>query len=186
MLMSPTPPTATALRVAGLSQAAPTAFSLRPDSPALADYARALDLTGLRKLSFEGHLHPLGKNDWQLKARLGATVTQPCVVTLEPVVTRIDVDVMRTFLNDYTEVDGDEVPMPEDDSVEALGVWIDPAVVMAEELALALPAYPRKQDAAAEPVRITEPGKQPMSDADARPFAGLAALRQQLDDKDET
>jgi len=145
-----------------------------------------MELAGLRKLSFTGDLHPLGDHDWQLKARLGATVTQPCVVTLEPVVTRIDVDVMRTFLRDYTDVDGDEVEMPEDDSVEALGTWIDPAAVMEEELALALPAYPRKDTAQAEIIRVTEPGKKPMSDAEARPFAGLAALRDQLGNSDES
>jgi uncharacterized metal-binding protein YceD (DUF177 family) len=147
-----------------------------------------LGLSGLRKLSFEGRLEPLGDNDWQLKARLGATVVQPCVVTLEPVTTRIDTDVARMFIHGFVDVDAPEAEMPEDDTVEPLGVWIDPAVVMAEALTLVLPEYPRAADAqgsSATTVRITEPGKTPMSDAEARPFAGLAALKQQLEGDEE-
>ncbi|UWR27817.1 DUF177 domain-containing protein [Sulfitobacter sp. S223] len=183
--MSPTSPSATSLRVANLSQTTPTPFSLRPDAASLAALAQMMELSGLRKLSFEGALHPLGDRDWQLRGRLGATVTQPCVVTLEPVTTRIDTDVLRTFVRDYVDIDAPEVEMPEDDSVEPLGAWIDPAIVMQEELALALPQYPRKVETESAPIRVTEPGKKPMTDEEARPFAGLAALKQQLeDDKD--
>jgi uncharacterized metal-binding protein YceD (DUF177 family) len=186
MLMSPTPPSATALRVANLSQSAPTPFSLRPDAPALAKLAQLLELDGLRKLSFEGSLRPLGDSDWQLKGRLGATVIQPCVVTLEPVTTRIDTDVVRTFIRDYVDIDAPEAEVPEDDSVEPLGAWIDPAVVMQEALALEIPEYPRKVDGEAQTLRVTEPGKKPMSDEEARPFAGLAAFKQKLEEGGDT
>lgn len=179
--MSPTPPSPTSLRVASLSQTGPTRFSLRPDAAALVALAQALGISGLRKLSFEGSLKPLGDTDWQLKGRLGATVVQPCVVTLEPVTTRIDTDVLRSFLRDYEEIDAPEAEVPDDDSVEPLGLWIDPAVVMEEALALALPEYPRKEASEAATIRVTEPGKTPMSDAEARPFAGLAAFKEQLE-----
>lgn len=179
--MSPTPPSATSLRVANLSQTAPTPFSLRPDAAAMAALVQALDLSGLRKLSFEGSLKPTGDSDWQLKGRLGATVTQPCIATLEPVITRIDIDVVRTFIRDYIDIDAPEAEVPEDDSIEPLGAWIDPAVVMEEALALAVPEYPRKEDSQPTTTRVTEPGKTPMTDEEARPFAGLAALKQQLE-----
>jgi len=180
--MSPTPPSATSLRVASLSQTGPTTFSLRPDADTLAALAQQLDLSGLRKLVFEGTLSPLGDADWQLKGRLGATVVQPCVVTLEPVTTRIDIgDVLRVFVQGYEEDDSPEAEVPEDDTVEPLGIWIDPAIVMEEVLALALPEYPRAQENEPAVIRVTEPGKTPMSDAEARPFAVLAALKQQLE-----
>jgi len=185
IIMSPKPPSPTSLRVASLSQSGSNPFSLRPDSDALTAMAATLGLSGLRKLAFEGSLTPLGERDWQLKGRLGATVTQPCVVTLEPVTTRIDTDVARVYLHDYQETDAPEVEVPEDDNVEPLGVWIDPALVMEEALALALPEYPRKQDAETGTVRVTEPGKQPMSDEQARPFAGLAAFKERLENKDD-
>jgi len=178
--MSSTPPTPTSIRVSSLSQSAPTPISLRPDAQTLADLRTALDVMGLKKLSFEAKLQPVGTQDWELKGRLGATVTQECVVTLEPVVTRIETDVHRIFLRDYEMDEAAEVEMPEDDTVEPLGIWIDPAIIMEEALALALPEYPRKEGATADTVRVTEPGKTPMSDEEARPFAGLAALKDQL------
>ncbi len=179
-LMSPTPPSATSLRVAGLSQATPTPFALRPDAPQMKTIAKALGLDGLRKLSFEGEVKPVGSSDWQLTGTLGATVVQPCVVTLEPVTTRIDTQVVRTYLTTYEEIDEPEAEMPEDDTTEPLGAWIDPGAVIVEALTLALPEYPRKGDAASEPVRVTEPGKEAMTDEQARPFAGLAALKDEL------
>jgi uncharacterized metal-binding protein YceD (DUF177 family) len=170
------------LRVAELSQNAQTPFSLRPDADSLRKIAEELDLSALRKLSFEGRLKALGRSDWQLEARLGATVVQPCVVTLEPVQTRIDVDVTRLFVQDYEEPEETEVEMAEDDRTEPLGAWIDPAVVMIEALALEIPEYPRADGAELGQAVYTKPGEAPMTDEDARPFAGLANLKDQLKD----
>jgi len=182
--MSSTAPSPTALRVSSLSQSTPTAFSVRPDAAELARLAEVFELSALRKLSFEGTLQPVGAADWQLKGRLGATVVQPCVVTLDPVTTRVETQVMRVFVRDFADADEEEMEMPEDDSAERLGTWIDPAVVMEEELVLALPAYPRSEGVEAKTVRVTEPGKQAMTDEQARPFAGLAAFKDQLEAKD--
>ena len=59
---------------------------------------------------------------------------------------------------------------------------------MIEELSLAVPEYPRSPDATLEQANFTKPGETPMSDEDARPFAGLAALKDKLagtpEDKD--
>lgn len=182
--MSRTPPSETALRVADLSQRADNSFSLRPDADALALIAQELDLSALRKLSFSGKIVPLGNSDWVLEATLGATVVQPCVVTLEPVTTRIDLSLRRQYVADYTVVDEPEIEMPEDDNVEPLGQWIDPAIVMIEALALSVPDYPRKDDAEMGQMVYTKPGQAPMTDEDARPFAGLADLKQKLENGD--
>ncbi|EEX10537.1 conserved hypothetical protein [Ruegeria lacuscaerulensis ITI-1157] len=119
-----------------------------------------------------------------LEGHLGATVIQPCVVTLEPVTTRIETPVRRMYLSDWTEPDEPEFEMPEDDETEPLGSEIDPGIVMHEALALALPQYPRKDGAHLDDANFTEPGKQAMTDEDAKPFAGLAGLRDALK-KDE-
>lgn len=179
--MAQTPPSDTAMRVASLSQSVDNAFSLRPESDALAQLAQELGLSGLKKLSFEGTIKPMGGSDWALKARLGATVLQPCVVTLEPVTTRIDTDVFRQFVRNYEDPDAPEVEMPEDDTTEALGSWIDPATVMQEALALAVPDYPRKDEASLGQLVYTKPGEAPMTDEDARPFAGLADFKSKLE-----
>ncbi|MGJ8627764.1 MAG: YceD family protein [Sulfitobacter sp.] len=178
--MSRTSPSSTALRVADLSQNADNAFELRPDAETMRALAEALELSSLRKLSFVGRIVSMGKTDWQLEARLGATVVQPCVVTLEPVTTRIDTNVLRRFISDYSDPDEPEAEMPEDETSERLGQWIDPAVAMHEALALAVPDYPRKEDAELGQLVYTKPGETPMTDEDARPFAGLADLKNQL------
>ena len=183
--MARTAPSDTALRVADLSQTAENTFALRPEPDQLGQIAAELELCALRKLSFEGRVRPQGASDWILEARLGATVVQPCVVTLEPVTTRIDVDVTRQYLRDYEDPDEPEAEMPEDDTTEALGAWIDPGAVMIEALALAVPDYPRKDDASLGQMVYTKPGEAPMTDEDARPFAGLADLKSKLEKDDD-
>ncbi|WP_299965578.1 DUF177 domain-containing protein [uncultured Roseobacter sp.] len=181
MARQPTPHPA-ALRVADLNPNAKAAFSLRPEADALRALASELDLLGLRKLSFTGHVTSQGRTDWSLTGTLGATVVQPCGVTLEPVTTRLDVPVTRTYLADYNETTAPETEMPEDDTIEPLGQWIDPEQVMIEALVLALPLYPRSTDEPADPQVFAEKGVAPMRDEDAKPFAGLAALKAQMDD----
>lgn len=182
LAMKQIPPSPTALRVAELSQNSDTPFDLRPETAQLKVIANELDLIGLRKLSMIGQVSGEGAKDWRLTGKLGATVVQPCGVTLEPVTTRIDVPVNRLYTRDFVDVDAPEVEMPEDDSVEALSAWIDPGAVMIETLVLNLPLYPRADGAELGELVVTEPGAVPMRDEDARPFAGLASLRNQLGD----
>ncbi len=177
---------ATRFRVSDLPQNRTTRFELRPDNASLDALAKDLNLLGLRKLSLVGEISASGRTDWTLRARLGATVVQPCVVTLDRVTTRIDTDIIRHFLADMPELGEDEeVEMPEDENAEQLGPEIDIASVMTEALALHLPLYPRAPGAALSETAYTEPGKTAMTDEDARPFAGLAALRDKLGEKDK-
>ncbi|MDP5216042.1 DUF177 domain-containing protein [Ruegeria sp. 2205SS24-7] len=167
-------------RVADLPQNSPTQFHLRPAAPELSRIAADLDLLGLRKLVFSGDIATQGRKDWALTGKLGATVVQPCIVTLEPVTTRIDIPVKRLFLADWQEPEASEVEMPEDDETEALPPELDLSQIMTESLALALPLYPRSAGADSGEMVFTEPGKTPMRDEDAKPFAGLADLRDAL------
>ena len=170
------------IRLADLPAGAERPFELRPDAKARAALAEALGIDAIRKLSFAGRLIPEGRRDWRLEARLGATVVQPCVVTLAPVSTRIDEEVTRRYLAEIPELPAAaEVEMPQDETADPLPDMLDPGAVMAEALALALPAYPRAPDADLGEAVFTEPGKAPMTDRDARPFAGLAALKDKLE-----
>lgn len=173
------------IRVATLSHTRATEFDLRPDAAQNAALAAALGLLGLRKVRLAGRIAAEPGGGWRLTATLGATVVQPCSVTLAPVTTRIDERVERRYLPDYRDpaedaVPDDEIEVPDDVDTEALGTAIDPGVVMAEALALALPLYPRAADAELGEAAFTEPGKPAMRDEDARPFAGLAHLRDKL------
>lgn len=145
--------------LAELRRAGGKSFALTPDPERLRDMAEDLGLRHLRKLRFTGQISPDGKSDWRLEGQLGATVTQACSVTLEDVVTRIETRVLRRYLADLPQIDADEAEMPEDDSIEALPAKIDLFAVMIEDLALALPDYPRSPQAlrADEAVERTSP-----------------------------
>jgi len=155
-------------------------FEIVPGPEILDDLARRLDLLALRKLRLAGHLRPDGPRDWRLEAQLGATVVQPCRVTLEPVTTRIDEPVVRRYLARWDTPSETEAEMPEDDTAEPLPETVDLSAVAAEALALALPAFPRADGADLDVQAFTEPGKAPLTDDDVKPFAGLAGLRDRL------
>lgn len=168
------------LLLARLSRGAQTTFMLTPEAPERAALAAELGLQALRKLRFAGRLIPEGRRDWRLEAELGATVVQACVITAEPVTTRIDEAVLRRYMAELPEAEGDEVEIPEDDSAEPLPVMLDLTAVMAEALALALPIYPKAPGAALGEARFAAPGTEPLSDEAARPLSGLSALRDKL------
>ncbi len=166
-------------RVADLAARRETPFDLRPDGAQLVAIATDLGLDALRKLRFAGRLIPDGRRDWRLEATLGATVVQPCVVTLAPVTTRIDEPVSRHYLADPAPIlpEGDEVEMPADDTVEPLPAVIDIAAVMLEALTLALPLYPRAAGSELGMLEAIPPGAEPLDAARVHPFSALAALR---------
>jgi len=153
------------------------AFDLAPDAQARESLAEDLGAKGLRKLRFKGNIAPLGKSDWQLTASLGASLTQSCVITLDPVTTRIDEPVTRQYLAQMPELSTDEeIEMPEDDTAEPLPVSIDLAHIMAEALSLAAPAFPRIEGATHKNQAFSEPGTEPLTEEAAKPFANLKDL----------
>lgn len=182
------PLTSSRLRWSSLRHGGPTRFRLEPNAAERAALARELGAESLRKLRFEGVLLPRGKAGWRLEAKLGATAVQACIVTLEPVTTRIDTEVMRDFVPSDrmdTPEPGSEIEMPEDDTVEPMSEEIDLAEILAEALALELPAYPRKDGAELGSAQFAEEGTTPITDDDVKPFSGLAALKQKMQDGGE-
>lgn len=145
---------------------------LEPDAGGRAAVAAELGIPGIRKLRLEGRLVPEGRQDWRLDAHLGATVVQDCVVTLAPVVTRIEEDVERRYVAGLPELEGGEHEMGPDE-VEPLPSALDVGAVMLEALALALPPFPRAEGVELGEVVVTAPGAQPLTEERARPFAGL-------------
>ena len=158
-------------------------FALKPDGDSRAALAGELGVSKIRKLTLIGRLTPEGKRDWRLEADLGATVVQPCVVTLEPVTTRIDETVTRRYLADMPDLSDlteAEAEMPEDDTAEPLPATLDLQAVMAEALSLALPDFPRADGVAPVEASAVPPGADPLEEADVKPFAALKALRDKM------
>jgi len=173
----------TRLRVARLPRRAPLAFDVGPDEDALKRIAAELGLTKLRALRLEGRVRPEGQEDWRLDGTLCATVVQPCVVTLEPVTTRIEGSVTRHFLRDWSGParDGDEIEMPQDDTSEPLGETIDLIQVMTEALALALPDYPRADGSETGDRSFPAQGAEPVDESATKPFSVLSEFRKKLE-----
>lgn len=173
------------LRPAALSRQGAHDFVLEPDAAERDELARELGLLALRKLRLAGRLQPEGRADWRLEAMLGATVVQPCVVTLAPVTTRIDEPVTRHFrATPPPEPQGDEVEMPAETDEEPLPERLDLFAVMTEALSLALPDFPRAPGAHLGEAVFAPPGAKPLRDADVHPFAALSALRGKPEGKD--
>lgn len=174
------PEFARVITVAQLSGLREMPFDLGPTPEEAAAIARLMGARGVRKMRFSGRLVPGPGGAWDLDAALGATVTQTCVVSLEPVVTRIDTPVHRRFVPDLAP-DRSEVTVAflenGEDEIDPLGERIDLGRVALEALALGLPAYPRRPGAALDPLIVAPPDAEAPTEADVKPFAALAVLR---------
>ncbi|NOX72691.1 MAG: DUF177 domain-containing protein [Alphaproteobacteria bacterium] len=156
-------------------------FELTPDATARVVITNQIGAIAIRKLRFKGELRAHNKSDWRLEATLGATVDQACVVTAQKVTTRVDVPVIRLFQNPTDEeLQGGEVEFDGEDEIEPLTEEIDLGAILSEALLLALPDYPRIEGAQLQESVFTEPGITPLGEAEAKPFAALAALRDKL------
>lgn len=170
----------TRLRTGGLSPRKPTRFTYAPDAAERAALAQELDLLALYALELTGEIRPTGRDELVLEARLTARVDQPCSVTLAPVPAKIDEPLRRRYVADYQLPEGDEVEMPEDDSVEPMPEVIDLSEIAAEALALALPLYPRAPGVDFTQALHAGDGVAPLSDQDVKPFSALQGLAEQL------
>ena len=174
----------TQFRMADLATRKATTFDVVPDAATRTALAAELGIVDIRKLRLTGQIAPQGGKDWHLTAALGATVVQDCVVTLDPVVTRIDDPITRTYVANFEEPDAAEAEMPEDDTVEPIPAVLDLEALLSEALSLALPPFPRVAGAELGSVQFAAEGTAPMTDDDAKPFAGLGALKAALENKD--
>ena len=167
----------------------PFEITFTPDADLRAEIATQLGAEKLRKLRFEGAIAPDGPKGFVLTGVLGATVVQACVVTLEPVTTRIDTGLEMAFQPDPDlPPPGSETELSDEDTEAPapLSDVIDVADAITEALALALPDYPKAPSAELGEAVFAEPGTAPLTEEAAKPFAGLAALRAQMSAPPET
>ncbi|CUH39683.1 hypothetical protein JSE7799_02411 [Jannaschia seosinensis] len=169
------------IRLADLPQRKPTEARLTPDEAQLATLAERLGVSSLRKVALTVTLTPGPGRDWTLDGTLGATIRQPCRVTTDPVTTRVDVAVARRYSPDFTPPGGEEDEMPEDDTLEPLPATLDLGALLEEELALAVPPFPRADGAEALDVTAAPPGAEPLTEEKVKPFAGLADLKARME-----
>lgn len=149
-------------------------IDLNADEGERAAIAKRLGLDGLERLEAHAVLSRKGELI-RAQGRLGAALTQSCVVTGEPVAAHIDEPFDLMFLPEPEGQGGDEeVELGESDCDVVFhdGATIDLGNAIADTLALSVDPYPRSAGAEAA---LREAGI--MTEEQASPFAVLAKLR---------
>ena len=169
------------LRLCDMPKSKSTGFDARFSKDEMAQIAITLSAISVKKMRIFGKISPLGAKDWVLNATAGATVTQTCVVTLEPVQTRVDCPITLTYSTDYQADSIESVTeMTTDENFEPLTDEIDLTAIANEVIAMALPDYPKSPDAQLKTSTFAAKDITPMTDADTKPFASLASLKDKL------
>ncbi|MGO9133398.1 MAG: YceD family protein [Methylovirgula sp.] len=156
--------------------------SIAADAETLRALAAADDLPSIARLEATFHLSPRGGDKVNVSGELRATITQICVVTLEPfeteIVEPIDVDFApedKSAARASSAAEaaiGDEAllaPAPPDPIIDGK---IDLGALASEFLALGLDPYPRKPGARFEPPESGD------KDAVETPFSILSKLKE--------
>lgn len=142
------------------------------DEAERAALARRLDLVSLARFTAVVELARQGDGTILLTADFAAEFEQTCVVTLEPVPGAVG----ETFALRYGPPEW-ESDAPEDDDGPAFepltGEVIDIGEAVAQELALALPPFPRAPGVSIETELGAEPGE---AETEPGPFAALSRL----------
>jgi uncharacterized metal-binding protein YceD (DUF177 family) len=149
---APTPPFSHPLKVAGVSAKA-SVLKLNANADELAGLARLWDVVSLGALTAELQVVRWKKDGVRLTGEVKADVVQACVVTLEPVTSKISETIDQTFVPEGSKlakivaqdaadatIDPDGPDLPE----LFAGETIDIGAIVAEFAALALDPYPRK------------------------------------------
>ncbi len=166
----------------------PESYSAKATPAECEALMRRLDLIGLKDFSVEAEIKKW-RNGVRITGRITADVMQKCIVTLEPVPDHIDEEFDRGYLPERDIVGdakpGQEIEIEDDselgDLPDVLGETLDLGELASEALSLALSPYPRADGEEPLNLQAAPPGEAPITDNDTKPFASLAAYREQLE-----
>jgi Large ribosomal RNA subunit accumulation protein YceD len=153
-------------------------FDLVADAATRAAVARVAGLRDLPRLQAHFSVTPQGADGLHVTGRVSATVSQTCVVTLEPLSNEVDEEVDLLFAprpatveheDDGTKPHRDEWKEPE----RLIDGRVDLGALAVEFLVLGVDPYPRKPGAVFQPP--------PEATPDEGPFAALGALKKDQD-----
>ena len=153
-------------------------FNLNFSEALISSVVKQHGLIKLQKASFLGTVLPLNQGDWVLSGRLGASIEQPCSLTLLPVRTRIDTQVTRNFRKSLLPLS--KTALDTDENDEQLHQIIDIFCIFSEALSLELPDYPKTENIVATIIDYGPPGIVALTDDTAKPFAVLAGLKDKI------
>jgi len=159
-------------------------FNIHAMPTELAALAKQLDVLEISSLSASGSLQRQSKTGQiRVLGEFQASVMQACVVTLDPVVQDVDEEFEVFFTFDKEDLETEEpdhtVGMDEMDLPELIvDNQIDIAVVLGEQIALALDPYPRSKGLPDDDLSETGMKSETNDNAEEvhRPFANLRDL----------
>lgn len=159
-----------------------------PNEKECAAIAKAYDLDAVNSLNADLLLKPYRKAGLRVAGTIKASVTQTCVVSLEPFGQELKLDIDRTFephssrprkirdLNEDGEIEIDLESLDPPDVITD-GV-LDLGAVICEELALTVDPFPRKPGVEFEAAEDEETEESGESEQKPSPFAALGALKE--------
>lgn len=150
-------------------------YSVTADAAECAALARRFDLLGIDELSGDYSVKTVGPGPLiRVEGVVKASVTQKCIVSLEPVAARVEETVSAEYGPKEAEPD-QELSLDDADPPEAFedGAF-DLGELTAQHLSLALDPFPRKTDADVETDGLSE---EVTINAPNNPFAALSALK---------
>jgi len=162
--------------IAALSAEKSIKFNISFSAEDLSEIATSLDVNSIKKATMRGKILRIDKDKWTLNTVIGATVLQNSVVSLRPVMTRIDNKVSRQLVKGPDmSIQKNERELNDDDFIDkelCLGL------IFFEYLALTIPLYPKEKDEVFAESSFTHQEKK--EDAESKkisPFAILAKLK---------
>lgn len=152
--------------IGDLEAGAPERVNVEASAGERTAIAERLGILSVGSFTSDLHVQRELSGDIGVFGALRADVAQACVVTLEPVAERIEIQIAQRFTArpDAEEEEGEDPLEPVEDGEIEIGE------MLVQNLALALNPYPRAPGAAFEAVDDGE-------GAASSPFAALAALR---------
>jgi hypothetical protein len=142
----------------------PAHFTVAAGPAERAALAERLDIRSVDRLQGEVTLRREPGGGIRFDAVLEATVTQSCVVTLDPVSATLTDRFTLLYRADIDEAEADRLALenPEDETIEPLiGESIDIGEALAQQLSIVLDPYPRAPGAVPEPGDAGEAGAKP-------------------------
>ncbi len=154
--------------------AVPQSVSVVATPEECAALAKRFDLIGVEALSGTAKLL-LRNGQLIAEGRFEAKVTQPCVVTGEPVRAALSEPLNVRFIDETAAPESDEIELSFDeyDDMALTGDAVDLGEAVAQSMALALPPFPRGPNAAR---RLREAGVVQEGEEPRGAFAGLKDL----------
>tara|TARA_B100000965_G_C19225712_1_gene597861 strand:- start:76 stop:630 length:555 start_codon:yes stop_codon:yes gene_type:complete len=161
-----------------LRQTKKFAFQYTSNLKALTELTRILKIEELKAFSFQGQIFQLNEHDYTLRASFDATVVQLCIISLNPIKTKISNKINQSYIDQensqktkYLLIDHDSIEK------EQFKSEINVGDIMLEALSLEIPLYPRKKNAKFEGITVTDSEIKPLDRTTNNPFLSLKELK---------